>query len=236
MDARRSANGLQMTWSDTTMVAAETILPAHAAVSFAFRILSHGRVLDEYDVVREKRMHLILVRRDLAVFQHVHPESVNGTWAAEVGPLLPGSWRAFADFSTGGTPMTLGVDFHVPGVFDPLPLATPQRSRSTDGLTITLAATAEEVAFAVTRDGHAVALEPYLGAAGHLVTIREGDLAFVHADPIGSELRFRTMYPTPGRYRLFLRFAVDGVVHTTAFTVWIGRASRPAQQAPAHGG
>ena len=40
-----------------------------------------------------------------------------------------------------------------------------------------------ELRFTVTRDGEPVATEPYLGAGGHLVALREGDLAFLHVHP-----------------------------------------------------
>ena len=31
-------------------------------------------------------------------------------------------------------------------------------------------------------------MEPYLGAKGHLVALREGDLAYLHIHPEGGEL------------------------------------------------
>ena len=41
------------------------------------------------------------------------------------------------------------------------------------------------LSFAVRRDGQAVAdLEPYLGAIGHLVALRRGDLAYLHVHPM----------------------------------------------------
>jgi hypothetical protein len=67
-------------------------------------------------------------------------------------------------------------------------------------------------------------LEPYLGARGHLVALREGDLAFLHVHPadattIGSSISFHAALPSAGRYRLFLQFQHHGVVHTAAFTL-----------------
>ena len=67
-------------------------------------------------------------------------------------------------------------------------------------------------------------LEPYLGALGHLVALREGDLAFLHVHPeaeegSGPRVAFRAVFPSAGRYRLFLQFAHANGVHTAAFTV-----------------
>lgn len=72
--------------------------------------------------------------------------------------------------------------------------------------------------FRVIRDGKAPALDPYLGAAGHLVVVREGDLAFLHVHPVGDALEFGVNYPSEGRYRLFLQFSVEGDVRLAAFT------------------
>ena len=40
-----------------------------------------------------------------------------------------------------------------------------------------------DLRFTITRDGEPVRTEPYLGAGGHLVALRDGDLAFLHVHP-----------------------------------------------------
>ena len=75
-----------------------------------------------------------------------------------------------------------------------------------------------ELRFTVARDGHPVAIQDYLGAKGHLVALREGDLAFLHVHPDKDSLRFMATFPTAGRYRLFLQFKHEGRVQTVAFT------------------
>ena len=83
--------------------------------------------------------------------------------------------------------------------------------------------------FAVTKGGHPVEdLQPYLGADGHLVALREGDLAFLHVHPeeehgAPNEIVFNAAFPTAGRYRLYLQFRHDGVVRTAEFTVEVPR-------------
>nr|BFE76758.1 hypothetical protein GCM10020092_100590 [Actinoplanes digitatis] len=70
--------------------------------------------------------------------------------------------------------------------------------------------------------GGAAALEPYLGAFGHLVVFREGDVGYVHVHPeprlVDGAVRFWLTAPGPGRYRMFFDFQVAGRVHTAAFT------------------
>ncbi len=62
--------------------------------------------------------------------------------------------------------------------------------------------------------------EPYLGAGGHLVALREGDLAFLHVHPTEDDaaIGFEATFPSSGAYRLFLQFQADGSVQTVAFT------------------
>ena len=66
-------------------------------------------------------------------------------------------------------------------------------------------------------------LQPYLGAAGHLVAIRADDLAYLHVHPReGSRpgtVAFEAELAEPGRYALFFQFKHGGSVHTVPFTL-----------------
>jgi len=194
-----------------------------------FRIVDdHGEAVHDFDVEHTKRMHLILARRDLTGFLHLHPEQrADGAW--EVGVRLPeaGSYRLFADFSHGGEPQTLATDLRVDGAADLRPLPAPAPEAASDGgYRVRLAAgepqpgEETDLRFAITKGGTPVATEPYLGAGGHLVALREGDLAFLHVHPNEDHdvIGFEATFPTTGAYRLFLQFKVDGVVQTVAFT------------------
>jgi hypothetical protein len=75
----------------------------------------------------------------------------------------------------------------------------------------------------VTRDGREVETEPYLGARGHLVALREGDLAFLHVHPDEDSLAFMAEFPSAGRYGLYLQFKHHGRVHTAEFTQEVTR-------------
>ena len=80
------------------------------------------------------------------------------------------------------------------------------------------------------RDGEPVTdLDPYLGAYGHLVALRAGDLAYLHVHPDGTpgdgttppgpDVVFYAAVPSAGTYHLYLDFKHQGVVRTAAFTV-----------------
>jgi hypothetical protein len=153
----------------------------------------------------------------------------------------------FADFApTGGAATTLGVDVSAPGAFEPVTHA-PSRTAQVDGYTVELAGDlvagqASPVTLSVSRGGVPVTdLQPYLAAYGHLVALREGDLAYLHVHPEGSpgdgvtlsgpQIEFVAQVPTAGSYRLFLDFQHKGVVRTAGFTVPTG----PAATVPAAG-
>jgi hypothetical protein len=227
------ADGFTLAIADRTLAAGRTRLD--------FRVLtSSGRPLLDYTREHEKDLHLIVVRRDLTGFQHVHPrlDTATGTWSVDVR-LTPGVWRVIADFTPEGWEgITLADDVAVAGDFDPSDLPADDRTarvHAPEGTyTVTLAGdTAPGVGTVLTTrvelDGEPVTdLEPYLGAFGHLVAIRAGDLGYLHVHPEeggpGPGVDFATAFPSPGTYRLFLDFRHRGTVRTAAFTVVSGGA------------
>jgi hypothetical protein len=214
-------DGLRLVATGTT-----TLRPGRLE-RFAFRIVdARGATVRAFDTEQDRRMHLIVVRRDLTAYQHLHPaEARDGAWRTPLHVPAGGAYRAFADFQTGGRRHTLGVDLLAAGAFAPRPLPPPATAARTDGYDVALHEHgADELSFTVRRRGKPVAdLQPYLGARGHLVVLRAGDLAYEHVHPLPGagapgEIAFRSMAPVPGSYRLFLQFRHGGRVHTAAFT------------------
>ena len=222
-------------------------LEAGEAGRLRFRIEdAEGAAVKRFDELHERRMHLIVVRRDGTGFQHLHPEmEVDGTWTVPLQLASDGVYRAFADFSVGGEQHTLSGDLVAgDGAFEPRPFPEPVATAATSGYEVRLDARApradadSRLTFAVTRDGEEVTdLQPYLGAKGHLVALREGDLAYLHVHPEDgghahgghaaaahpNEIAFATAFPSPGRYRLYLQFRHEGAVRTAEFTVEVPR-------------
>lgn len=229
--------GLTVTQDGYTLVPAAAALPAGRAVPFRFTVTGpDGRPVTDYERSHEKDLHLVVVRRDLAAFQHVHPVlAADGRWSVPLDLAAAGTYRVFADFvPAGGEGLTLGTDVAVAGAYAPAALPAPAVTAEVDGYQVSLAGTPAagretELAFTVRRGGVPVdTLQPYLGAYGHLVSLRAGDLAYLHTHPTqearagrpgGPEVRFGTTFPTAGSYRLYLDFQVGGTVRTAAFTV-----------------
>jgi hypothetical protein len=223
--------GLAVADGGLRLMAPTTSLERGASTDWTFRIVGgDGRAVTDFDVEHERAMHLIVVRRDLTGYQHLHPRrDGEGRWTVSLTLPEAGVYRAYADFSSGGRSHTLASDLHVAGAFAPRGLPAPDPVDRADGYRAELSA--EGVSPGATADleydlrhgGRPVDAEPHLGADGHLVALREGDLAFLHVHPEESRepgrIRFGAELPSAGRYRLFLQFRHDGAVRTVAHTL-----------------
>ncbi|MFJ8449938.1 hypothetical protein [[Kitasatospora] papulosa] len=202
-----------------------------------------GEPVTEFRREHGKELHLILASRDLVTYRHLHPaRAADGTWSTPVELPAAGDYRVFADFTPAGgstEDLTLGADLAVSGPYRAAELPKPARTAVVDGYTVSLngalrAGTPERLTFTVRKDGRPVTgLQPYLGAYGHLVALRAGDLAYLHVHPDGSTkpgpgVSFTATAPSSAGYRLFLDFKHGGTVRTAAFTV----PSAAAAQAP----
>ncbi|MDQ3304792.1 MAG: FixH family protein [Actinomycetota bacterium] len=235
--AAPAAGGLAVAEGDLRLVVDEAIRPDAPDAPFTFRILgADQQPVTTFDPEQGGvALHLVVVDRDLSTFQHLHPSMApDGTWTTPLTLAGPGVYRVFADVTVDGRPHTLGTDLFVPGPFEPEPLPVPATTAGADGYQVSLgspppvAGQEVELGFRVARDGAPVAdLEPYLGAGGHLVGLRQGDLAYLHLHPEegpgAGEIAFAGSFPSPGTYRLFLQFQHEGVVRTAAFTVEVPR-------------
>jgi hypothetical protein len=245
--------GLQSTQDGYTLQLAEAIIAADPNVPLQFRVLdSSGNAVTRYVESHEKLLHLIVVRNDLAAFQHVHPVlDDDGTWRVTLDLSRAGDYRVFADFTPDGGPaLTLGANLHVAGAYDPRSLPIAAEMAKVDGYTVTLSGTPQANAesmltLTVSQAGKPIGdLQPYLGAYGHLVALRASDLAYLHVHPAGEpgdgvtpsgpEIKFHTTFPSAGDYRLFLDFQHRGAVRTAEFTVTVSDAAQAPSPAGEH--
>ncbi len=226
-------SGVSMSSNGMHLAEVTAPIAPHDEGTLAFTIVDEsGHPVEEYIESHEKPLHLIVVRTDGSHFRHVHPTLEAGTWSLPWAWQAAGSYRIYADFTdaTGQRPTTLTTTVDVGGEFTTAPTTGQLRSTTVDGMTVTVdgdlvAGEERSLTLRVERDGEPVTtLEPYLGAFGHLVVLREGDLAYLHAHPEGDhpepgrlsgpEVGFSVTAPTAGRYFLYLDFQVDGAVHT----------------------
>jgi hypothetical protein len=226
-------SGLNSSADGYTLELASKTLTVAKRTRFSFRVVhSDDRPVRAFQIDATKMMHLIIVRRDLTSYQHVHPSMApDGTWSIAVAVGVPGNYRAFADFATGGKRHVLGVNLKAPGATTTTPLPPPRTTVRVDGYSVTfqtgmlMAGSEASLHFTVTRAGTPVTnLQHYLGNLGHLVIIRERTLQYLHVHPTsigggGPDIHFTGELAHAGRYRAFLQFQIKGRVHTAAFTL-----------------
>ena len=199
-----------------------------------------GSPVKEYQQTHEKQMHLIVVRTDGTQYRHVHPEldPSTGNWPLPWQWQEAGTYKIYADFAPTGDgedTLTLSRTVDVAGELTPVTGFPVSSKDEVDGFEVILdgdltAGASSDLTLTVTQDGAPVTtLEPYLGAFGHLVALREGDMEYLHVhaegeEPVpgetsGPEISFMAEAPTAGRYYLYLDFQIDGEVHTAQFVV-----------------
>ena len=232
------ATGLNVSQAGYTLDLVEDRPQRSAAATLRFRILgTDHEPVTRFETAHGKLLHLIVVRRDLATYEHLHPVMASdGTWSVTADLAAAGTYRVFADFrpATEAAGLTLGQDLFVAGPYEPQALPPAATTSTVSPYAVNLdghlvAGQTSRLTLTVTRDGEPVTdLEPYLEAYGHLVALRDGDLAYLHVHPEGApgdgrtdpgpEIIFPAEVPSAGTYRLFLDFKHAGEVRTAAFT------------------
>lgn len=214
-----------------------------------------GAPVTDYATAHEQQLHLIVVRTDGTDYRHVHPQlnRQTGTWSLPWTWTDAGTYRVFADFTPSAhtESITVSRTVDVAGLLNPRPADTRSTTTTVDGYTATLTSSltpgsSSEVKITLSRNGIAVkALQPYLGAFGHLVALRQGDLAYLHvhamgepptpASTSGPDIEFMATAPSAGRYLLYLDFQIDGVVRTATFVLDAAPAGSADHGADGHG-
>lgn len=242
--------------------AAETYKP-NTPTSYTFSVVDdQGTTVKDFLTVHEKIMHVIIVRKDLTEFQHVHPDFNKMTGEFTLSNLVfpsEGPYRIFADFTPKGTQMgpggmPLGVTLSEDVVIGNISNYKPQQLVVTDSMqTVTgyqvqlstnpVALTAQGtamVSYTITKDGKPVTnLEKYLGALGHSVVLSEGDLDFIHAHALNEDVKkqngtvdFHVAFPKAGNYKIFTQFQHQGKVITISYVVNVQTAQSTSGSMP----
>ncbi|MHB6910806.1 hypothetical protein [Streptomyces sp. DB-54] len=238
-------DGLQITEGGYTLDLKTPAVAAGTPAELRFAVVDDrtGRPVTAYRPAHGKELHFIVASRDLTVFRHLHPRrAADGTWSTPVDLPAAGGYRVFADFTPDGARegLTLGADLAAAGTYWPAEAPRPAATAEVDGYRVTLDGTLRPgepgaLTLRVAKDGKPVTdLQPYLGAYGHLVALRSGDLAYLHVHPDGEPgdgrtpagpgISFTATAPSAGTYRLFLDFRHQGTVRTAAFTVRVAGA------------
>jgi hypothetical protein len=216
-----------------------------AGLRVGIRSVSDGSLVRRFEVVNEKAFHLFVVGRDLKFFRHLFPAVLPDGSIEAREEFPPGEYLVAADFQpSGGSPqfLTRVIDFRAGARGDsrgPRKVETSTSSSTGNRYDVVtnvkiqpLASelraatkTAFHVMLSRTEDGRPlVNLEPYLGAGGELLAVREDLTEVVHAhasvsDLPGSLLTFNMTLPKGGAYAVWVQFQRFGETLTARFAI-----------------
>ncbi|RAP75847.1 hypothetical protein [Paenibacillus montanisoli] len=196
-----------------------------------------GKPIDNFDVKHEKKMHMIIVSKDLSFFNHIHPE-YDGKSQFTITTRFPsaGQYNIISDFApTGIGALSKSQWISVQGT---APAAKPiepdaELAKTVDGKEVSLsfdqlkANTELSLTFTI-KDAQSkepiTDLQPYLGAVGHVVILNQEGEEYLHVHPTdeqasGPDAAFMTSFPHSGIYKIWGQFQRDGHVFTVPFVV-----------------
>jgi hypothetical protein len=108
--AAHPVRGLAVAENGLRLVVEDPELRRGRTAELRFRVVGRdGRTVRNFDTEHTKRLHLIVARRDLTGFRHLHPEQqADGGWSTDLRLDEAGTYRVFADFSTSGRGLHAG--------------------------------------------------------------------------------------------------------------------------------
>lgn len=212
--------------------------------SFKFKVIGNSnKELTDKDlqISHEKIMHFLVIKDDISVFEHIHPEYMDGMWQVNAENLPNGKYNLYVDIvPTNGSAITyqlpVKIGSGVVGTNFPS-ISKDSISKKGDYMAEILekqveAGSKHTITFKLSKNGSGLGnLMPYLGAYGHTVIIDHSDpLNFVHSHPLtenkptNSQVAFEATFKKEGTYTVFGQFNIGGVVTTFPVTVKIEKA------------
>jgi hypothetical protein len=244
-----AASPQQAAMSDVGLHAVDVKAIDERTLRLNFTPQFQGQTLHDLAVVHEHLLHLIVVSQDLSFFDHIHPlVQPNGSLAITYTFPSPGRYLLFADITPRGQrsqvfrfPVSVGSTSAAETPSAPLtPSPTYDKPLESDP-TITAelipqprtisAGIHTDLLFRLSQNGRPISdLEPYLGAMGHCVAISQDTQTYLHCHPEqlftptkdargGPFVDFHTIFPTPGRYKIWAQFQRAGKILVADFVV-----------------
>lgn len=196
-----------------------------------------GTMVEKFDELHTKLVHLIIIRKELDEFAHVHPEiDASGNMTVAHQFRVGGEYLLFADYQPAGKdPAAAKGRLKVSGNSPPAPQLTPNVPGTVAGeglgarieLKDARAGESAMVKFQVLDEEEKPVddLQPYLGAMGHLVIVSADGNEYVHAHPMnekaapGGAVEFMAHFPTAGVYKGWGQFQRWDTTYTVPFVV-----------------
>ncbi|WP_413300681.1 hypothetical protein AA0X95_19220 [Bacillus sp. 1P10SD] len=199
----------------------------------------NNKPVKDFETVSTKKMHLVLVSKDLSYFAHIHP-IFEGNGLFKITTQFPkaGDYKLIAEM----TPVGAGdysIENHwltVEGSVTPSEPIKPDANltKVIDGTKVSLSFDGKpkskkniDMTFKLIdakTDKPITNLKPYLGTVGHAVAIDKDVTQFMHIHPMyvtgkGPKVTFMTYFPAKGVYKVWGQFNVNGQILTAPFVI-----------------
>ena len=212
-----------------------TVVEAGKQVTLSMtpQIIGKESELVPLDVAHEKKIHFIMVSKDLSWFDHQHPEyNSKGSYELNYTFKNGGDYILFADYKPSGGNHTVDkISINVKGnILPEKKYSKSQLTSDVDGFEVSLSSETgklesgnlQHIIGVITKGGNSVdpnTLENYLGAKAHMVVIGVEDKNYLHVHPGVENGKFdlHTTFDKPGIYRGWIQFQSSGKVHTADF-------------------
>jgi hypothetical protein len=199
----------------------------------------HGKPIKKFETVNTKKMHLIVVNKDLSYFAHIHPTlQKNGIFTITTSFPAGGDYKLIAEMTPAGFP-DYSIESHWIHVQGKTPMQHPIEpdnvtSKTIDGINVSISF---DQTVKAKKDLNMIftmhdaktnkpihTLKPYLGAMGHATAIDRDNKIFLHIHPLyatgnGPGVTFMTYFPQKGIYKVWGQFNVNGMILTAPFIV-----------------
>jgi hypothetical protein len=187
---------------------------------------AYGAPVSDFEIVHDKKLHLIIVRAGLDKFTHTHPEpGSEGTMVTAMTFPEGGTYYFYADFTPrDGQGVTLMAELRVEGQGPTVPPLAPyvpgmvQTGELLADVGVSQTQGLHQISFSLKDLSEApiTDLQPYLGAMGHLVILSADGQRYVHAHPADAgdpaTVAFNVVFPGPGIYKGWGEFQRGGTV------------------------
>lgn len=184
-----------------------------------------GEMVSDLDIVHDKIMHVVLVRKDLKYFDHIHPQQIDGKFIVPYSFYSPGDYRIWIDFTVDGMQYIIDFDTSVKDVKE---VSEPDKL---DKLNVEMDLEKEkfsdnyEIEFTITDSNNNPVhiTEKFLAANAHMIVVDEILDEFGHAHDENFDkdnvLSFEYKFKNKGIHKMWVQFSVNENVIIKEFEV-----------------
>ena len=196
-----------------------------------------GNTITDLEITHTKLVHVMIIRKDLENFDHIHPEKKDACFEFQYTFQSPGKYQIMTEFKHQNRTITKPTDLTVGDKISDTVLIIPNITTTqlvNDLYRVNFAFNeiprpGKETQYTFTfyrTDGRVIASEKYLGEDMHSALWKQDLSVFSHNHPVSTgenrphtvvAVSFAYTFPTPGFYKIFGEFKENGTVNVASF-------------------